>query len=342
MESVVELAPPLSDPFEPKTDVSTPFFPPEEPTKTFNLSNESITTVDAIAVETKDLVEPVDDEVTSVQGLAPLLKEATPLPQSAPATSLVTSTDSPKEPPSPPPAFARTMLGGAATPKAPPAPVITTKGPPPPLPAESRSKPPESKPKPSAPKPDVAPQIAAAAVAAAAPSSRPPLDPFASFTSAPAEPRRLAISEPPRNSERPVLPLLVDVTPLSLCVETVKGFRDVIIARNTPVPCEQSHTFVTAANDQEIVRVRVGQGESEIFDENTLLGEVELQGLRKAARGEVQIVVTFSLDTDGMLDVRAADAETGQASSAKLRLVGLPDTEEVGRMTERHLLNRTR
>ncbi len=170
---------------------------------------------------------------------------------------------------------------------------------------------------------------------------KPPLEPriernAATFTSATPDAHRLSFSEAPV-SPRPVLPLLVDVTPLSLCVETVRGFHDVIIARNTPVPCEQSRTFVTATHGQETVLVRVGQGEGSRFAENTLLGEVELSGLRQATRGEVHIVVTFSLDTDGVLNVKAADAETGKAATARLKLVGLPDAEEVGRMTARHL-----
>ncbi|HVW25837.1 MAG TPA: Hsp70 family protein [Polyangiaceae bacterium] len=152
-------------------------------------------------------------------------------------------------------------------------------------------------------------------------------------------------SAPPSSSlradGRPPLPLLIDVTPLSLCVETVSGFRDVVIARNTPVPCEQSRTFVTAQDRQETVLVRVGQGESERFEENTLLGELELLGLPPAPRGSVRVVVTFALDTNGMLDVRAADEETGRASSARLRLVGLPEADDVLRMQERHLRHRT-
>jgi molecular chaperone DnaK len=154
------------------------------------------------------------------------------------------------------------------------------------------------------------------------------------FSTAPAAPRQFAVSEPPL--PRPSLPLLVDVTPLSLCVETVGGFRDVVIARNTPVPCEQSRAFVTAKDFQQTVRVRVGQGEAERFAENVVLGELELSGLRGAPRGEARVVVTFTLDTDGMLDVRAHDAETGSASTARLRMVGLPDQADLGSMTARH------
>ena len=178
----------------------------------------------------------------------------------------------------------------------------------------------------------------------AKPEALPDVDPFLHpepFPFAPKAPEAHALSRPPMESRAP-LPLLVDVTPLSLCVETVGGFRDVIVERNTPVPCEQSHVFVTAQDQQESVRVRVGQGESGRFAENTVLGELELLGLRPAPRGEVRVVVTFALDTSGMLDVRAVDDETGKVASAQVRLVGVPDAGEVGRMTERGRARQTR
>ncbi len=131
------------------------------------------------------------------------------------------------------------------------------------------------------------------------------------------------------------LPLLIDVTPLSLTVETVSGFCDVIITRNTPVPCEQSRLFVTAQDGQDSVHIRVGQGESGRFSENTLLGELELTGLRRAARGKVRIEVAFELDTDGLLQVHAIDAESGKATSARIRLIGLPEAEEVDALRAR-------
>jgi molecular chaperone DnaK len=142
-------------------------------------------------------------------------------------------------------------------------------------------------------------------------------------------------SEPPPS--RPSLPLLIDVTPRSLTVETVGGYCDVLVTRNTKVPCEESRTFVTAHDGQQAVHVRVGQGESTRFFDNTLLGELELSGLRSAPRGKVQVIVTFSLDTDGILDVRAADAETGKEAHARIRLVGLPDYSDVERMAANHL-----
>ncbi len=133
----------------------------------------------------------------------------------------------------------------------------------------------------------------------------------------------------------PRAPLLVDVTPLTLAVETVQGFCDPIIDRNTPVPCAQTREFVTASDRQTVVRVRVAQGESKRFEENTLLGEVELSGLPPAPRGTVQISVTFALDASGMLNVSAAEVATGRATRANLRLVGLPGPSEIAEMMDR-------
>jgi molecular chaperone DnaK len=133
----------------------------------------------------------------------------------------------------------------------------------------------------------------------------------------------------------PLPPVLVDVTPLTLAVETVEGYCDSIIARNTTVPCSRTREFVTAADNQTSVRVRVSQGESARFAENTLLGEIELSGLRPARRGDVRIAVSFALDASGMLVVSAKDVGTGRETSAQVHLVGLPDAAEVARMAQR-------
>jgi molecular chaperone DnaK len=127
----------------------------------------------------------------------------------------------------------------------------------------------------------------------------------------------------------------VDVTPLTLAVETVQGYCDAVIARNTPVPCERSRTFATAADGQTTVRVRVAQGESKAFGENTLLGEVELSGLRPAPRGTVNIEVSFALDGDGILNVRAIDVATGNEARVTVRLVAMPDAQQVDAMAAR-------
>jgi molecular chaperone DnaK len=137
------------------------------------------------------------------------------------------------------------------------------------------------------------------------------------------------------SSHPPPAPLLVDVTPLTLAVETVRGYCDPIIARNTQVPCEERREFVTASDGQTVVRVRVSQGESKRFSENTLLGEVELSGLPAAPRGSVQISVCFGLDSNGMLNVSATEVQTGRATAAQLRLIGLPEAHDVTAMATR-------
>ena len=140
----------------------------------------------------------------------------------------------------------------------------------------------------------------------------------------PGEPSQAAVHEPPA---RPA-PLLIDVTPLSLGVETVGGFCDLLIEANTPVPCDRMRSFVTASDGQTAVRVRVAQGPSKRFEENTFLGEVELSDLLAAPRGETQIAVTFEIDADGILNVRARDVKTGRETAARLRLVGTQTAPE--------------
>ena len=157
-----------------------------------------------------------------------------------------------------------------------------------------------------------------ASVAAAPPVAAPPV---------PERPR----PSPPRRA-----PLLIDVTPLSLSVETVGGFCDTLIEANTPVPCDRTRSFSTASAGQTSVRVRVAQGESRRFDENTFLGEVELTELTPTARGQAQIDVTFEIDADGILAVRAREGATGREIAARIQLVGArSDPAEVEAMRAR-------
>jgi len=131
-------------------------------------------------------------------------------------------------------------------------------------------------------------------------------------------------------------PLLIDVTPLSLRVETVGGYSDVLIAANSPVPCEKARTFLTASDNQTVVSIRVAQGESSRFAENTRLGELELSGLKPTTRGEVKILVTFELDADGILNVRAKEKDTNRETKALMRLMGAStDRAEVDAMVDR-------
>ncbi len=184
-----------------------------------------------------------------------------------------------------------------------------------------------------------APPTAARAPTAPPVASAPPPAPGLGFTlplaTAGVTTQRLPSSNPPPGIATPIPPVLVDVTPLTLAVETVEGYCDSIIGRNTTVPCSRTREFVTAADNQTSVRVRVSQGESKRFVDNTLLGEIELSGLRPARRGDVRIAVSFALDASGMLVVSAKDLGTGRETSTQVRLVGLPDAAEVARMAER-------
>jgi len=125
-----------------------------------------------------------------------------------------------------------------------------------------------------------------------------------------------------------VVPVLVDVTPRALVVETVGGFCDIVIPRNATIPCEHTRVFATGRDLQSHVHVRIAQGEDPRFVGNTYLGELELSGLRPAPRGEVTVSVSFELDADGSLQVRAVDAVSGREARALMKLVSVAQREE--------------
>jgi molecular chaperone DnaK len=133
-------------------------------------------------------------------------------------------------------------------------------------------------------------------------------------------------------------PLLLDVTPQTLRIETVAGFTEVVIQRNAAIPVEQSRMFSTSQDFQDAVRARVCQGESRKLIENQELGAVELSGLVPQARGKTQIEVTFLMDADGTLQVRAKDMRTGSAQSIRINLVGAVQDDEIARMQRRQQL----
>jgi molecular chaperone DnaK len=130
-------------------------------------------------------------------------------------------------------------------------------------------------------------------------------------------------------------PLLLDVTPQTLRIETVAGFTEVIIDRNAAIPVEQSRMFSTSQDFQESVRARVCQGESRKLAENQELGQLELSGLVPQPRGKTQIQVTFMMDADGTLQVRAKDMRTGTLQSIRINLVGAVQEDEITRMQHR-------
>ena len=113
---------------------------------------------------------------------------------------------------------------------------------------------------------------------------------------------------------------LLDVTPLSLQVGVAGGLAEPVIGRNTPVPIEQTRTFTTARDDQESVAIRVYQGESREASENELLGQFEFTDFQRGRRGEVEIDVTFEINTDGIVNVTASDKRTGQRASTRITL----------------------
>ncbi|MEO0325756.1 MAG: Hsp70 family protein [Myxococcota bacterium] len=130
-------------------------------------------------------------------------------------------------------------------------------------------------------------------------------------------------------------PLLLDVTPLSLGVETVDGYCEAIIQKNAAIPTEQTRLFTTARDGQTEVAVRICQGEDKRIEGNQLLGELQLFDLPAAVRGAVKVEVTFILDADGTLQARAEDKATGKAQSVRIQLVGAIREADVGAMQQR-------
>ena len=127
---------------------------------------------------------------------------------------------------------------------------------------------------------------------------------------------------------------LLDVTPMSLRLATVGGFTEQIISRNTPVPIDRTRTFTTSRDNQERVKIKIFQGESNREEENEYLGEFEFSGFRIAPRGEVRIEVTFEIDSNGIVNVSARDPETGQSASTTVKFSSGLTEEEIRRSAE--------
>jgi molecular chaperone DnaK len=129
--------------------------------------------------------------------------------------------------------------------------------------------------------------------------------------------------------------VLIDVTPLTLRVGTVGGFSDIVIPKNTPIPVEQSKTFVTASDQQERVRIRIYQGEANEVEQNTLLGEFEFSGFRLASRGEVSIAVAFDIDANGIVNVSAKEQESGAGAETTVTFSQNLSEDELKRLSPR-------
>ncbi|CAC9620671.1 Chaperone protein DnaK [uncultured Gammaproteobacteria bacterium] len=126
--------------------------------------------------------------------------------------------------------------------------------------------------------------------------------------------------------------LLLDVTPLSLGIETMGGVMTKLIEKNTTIPTNASQTFSTAADNQSAVTVHVLQGEREVASANKSLGQFNLEGIPNAPKGQPQIEVTLDIDSDGILNVSAKDNNTGKEQSITIKASSGLSDEEVEKM----------
>lgn len=128
--------------------------------------------------------------------------------------------------------------------------------------------------------------------------------------------------------------LLLDVTPLSLGIETLGGVSTKLIEKNTTIPTKKSQVFSTADDNQPAVSIRVLQGEREMATDNKMLGNFELVGIAPAARGVPQIEVTFDIDANGIVSVSAKDKGTGKEQKIQIQASGGLSDEEIEKMVK--------
>jgi len=128
--------------------------------------------------------------------------------------------------------------------------------------------------------------------------------------------------------------LLLDVTPLSLGIETLGGISTILIPRNTTIPTKKSQVFSTAVDNQPAVDIKVLQGERKMANDNKVLGNFQLVGIAPAPRGVPQIEVTFDIDANGIINVTAADKGTGKKHSIKIDRAGTLSEDDIEKMVK--------